>query len=54
MLENLVSHEEGQDLVEYALILAIITFGTVASMRTVANSISTEFSIIEVAFASAV
>jgi pilus assembly protein Flp/PilA len=53
-LENLVGHEEGQDLVEYALVVAIIALGVVASLRTVASSIGTEFSVIEAAFASAI
>jgi len=53
-LENLVSNEQGQDLVEYVLVLAIITLATIASMRTVAASIGTEFSIIEAAFAAAI
>jgi pilus assembly protein Flp/PilA len=52
--QNLVSREEGQDLVEYALLVALIALGSVASMRTVAHSISTEFSVIESTFASAV
>jgi pilus assembly protein Flp/PilA len=52
--ENLVSREDGQDLVEYALLVALIALGAVASMRTVATSISTEFSVIESRFASSV
>jgi pilus assembly protein Flp/PilA len=52
--QNLMSREEGQDLVEYALVVALIALGAVASMRTVATSISTEFSVIESTFASAV
>ena len=31
--DNLVSREEGQDLVEYALVVALIALGAVASMR---------------------
>jgi pilus assembly protein Flp/PilA len=54
MFENLVSREEGQDLVEYALVVALITLAAVASMRTMATSISTEFSVIESIFASVV
>jgi pilus assembly protein Flp/PilA len=52
--QDLMSREEGQDLVEYALVVALIALGAVASMRTVATSISTEFSVIESTFASAV
>jgi pilus assembly protein Flp/PilA len=51
-LENLVTREEGQDLVEYALLVALIALGAVASMKTVAHSISTEFSVIESIFSS--
>jgi pilus assembly protein Flp/PilA len=53
-LENLISREEGQDLVEYALLVALIALGSVASMKGMAHSISTEFSVIESTFSSAV
>jgi pilus assembly protein Flp/PilA len=42
-LELLLSHlldEEGQDLVEYALIIALIAFASVAGTGTVASSIN--------------
>ena len=52
--QDLMSREEGQDLVEYALVVAIIALGAVAAMKTVATSISTEFSVIESIFANAV
>ena len=51
---KLLNREEGQDLVEYALVVALIALGAVASMRTVANTISSEFSVIESTFSSAV
>ena len=53
-LQDLLSREEGQDLVEYALVVAIIALGAVAAMKTVATSISTEFSVIESIFSNAV
>ena len=53
-IQDLMSCDEGQDLVEYALVVAIIALGAVASMRTVATSISTEFSVIEKTFSNAV
>jgi pilus assembly protein Flp/PilA len=53
-IQDLMSCDEGQDLVEYALVVAIIALGAVASMRTVATSISTEFSVIESTFAASV
>jgi pilus assembly protein Flp/PilA len=52
--QGLMGREEGQDLVEYALVVAIIALGAVAAMNSLANSISTEFSVIESTFASAV
>jgi len=52
--QDLMSREEGQDLVEYTLVLALIALGAVASMRTVATTISSEFSVIESTFSSAV
>jgi pilus assembly protein Flp/PilA len=52
--QDLVSRDEGQDLVEYALLVALIALGAVASTKGVARSISTEFSVIESTFASSV
>jgi pilus assembly protein Flp/PilA len=52
--ENLVNREEGQDVVEYALVIALITLAAIASMRIMDTSVSTEFSVIESLFASAV
>jgi len=52
--QNLMNCEEGQDLVEYALVLAVIALGSVAAMRSLATSISTEFSVMESTFSSAV
>ena len=52
--QDLMSCEEGQDLVEYALVVAIIALGCVASMRTVATTVSTSFSLIESSFAASV
>lgn len=47
MLRNILiklhSDEDGQDLVEYALIVSLIGLGTCASMRTVSNYISNSF-----------
>ncbi|MGD0680570.1 MAG: Flp family type IVb pilin [Terracidiphilus sp.] len=53
-IHNLVSHEEGQDLVEYALVVAIIALGATASMQSLATVISTAFGSISTAFASAI
>lgn len=39
-----VALEEGQDLVEYALVVALIAFGATAGMSTLASSINNAFS----------
>ena len=36
--------ESGQDLIEYALVAALIAFGSVAAMQTLAANIATGFS----------
>jgi pilus assembly protein Flp/PilA len=36
--------EEGQDLIEYALVVALIAFAATASMSTLATAINTAFS----------
>ena len=41
---SLVSNEEGQDIVEYALIVALIALAATAGMNTLASAITTEFS----------
>jgi pilus assembly protein Flp/PilA len=43
-LRNLLLREEGQDLVEYALVVALISLAATAGMNTVASDISNAFS----------
>ena len=43
LLNNLVADESGQDLIEYALVAALVGLGAVASIKTLANSINTAF-----------
>ena len=43
LLRTLLKDESGQDLIEYALIAAIIATGAVAAMGTLATDISTAF-----------
>ena len=45
-LLKVVKREEGQDLVEYALVVALIAFGSVAGMGYLANGINNAFSAI--------
>jgi pilus assembly protein Flp/PilA len=42
-LQTLMMREEGQDLIEYALVVALIAFAAVGSMRTLANDINAAF-----------
>jgi pilus assembly protein Flp/PilA len=42
-LQDLMSHEEGQDLVEYALLIALVAFGAIAGMNKLATGLSTAF-----------
>jgi pilus assembly protein Flp/PilA len=41
--EASLEREEGQDLVEYALVVALIAFGAVAGMNALAGGINTAF-----------
>jgi pilus assembly protein Flp/PilA len=45
-LRTLHSDESGQDLIEYALIAALIAFAAVATMQALATSINGAFSTI--------
>jgi len=42
-LQNLLKREEGQDLIEYALVVALIAFAATAGMGTIANDINAAF-----------
>jgi pilus assembly protein Flp/PilA len=42
--QSFLNDESGQDLVEYALVVALIALGATASMSTLATSFSTAFS----------
>ena len=52
LLLSRLLEEEGQDLVEYALIIALLTFATVAGTGTVAASINSVISNIATAVSS--
>jgi pilus assembly protein Flp/PilA len=42
-LKSSLTQEEGQDLVEYALVVALIALAATAGMRTLATDISAAF-----------
>jgi pilus assembly protein Flp/PilA len=46
--------EDGQDMVEYALIVALIALGATAGMKTLATGIGTAFSHISTQLSSAI
>ena len=54
MLKNLMTEESGQDLIEYALVAALVGLGSVTAMSSLANSISTTFNGVGNAVTSAV
>ncbi len=41
--QDLATREEGQDLVEYALVVALIAFGATAGMQSLASGLNTAF-----------
>lgn len=43
LIRALVRDESGQDLIEYALIAAIVALGAILSMGSLANQISNAF-----------
>lgn len=44
VVRNVLSREEGQDLVEYALVVALIALAATAGMNTLASDLSSAFS----------
>ena len=42
-LQSFLNREEGQDLVEYALVVALIAFAAIAGMGTLAKDINNAF-----------
>lgn len=51
---NLLRDESGQDLIEYALVAALIALGAIAAMNSVATGISNAFSAVSSDLTSAV
>ncbi len=43
LMKNLLNDESGQDLIEYALIAALIALAAVGAMQTVGSKISNTF-----------
>ena len=53
-LRTMLSDEQGQDLIEYALVVALIAFGATAAMSTLSGDINTAFTKIGTALSNAV
>jgi pilus assembly protein Flp/PilA len=53
ILSGLINDESGQDLIEYALVAAIIALGATAAMTTVSRDITAVFTKIGTSLASA-
>jgi len=43
-IERLIMQQHGQDMVEYALIVALVAFGATAGMKVLATGLSVAFS----------
>ena len=50
LFSGLMSEESGQDLIEYALIAALIALGAIVSMSSLTNAIGSEFNSIANSF----
>jgi pilus assembly protein Flp/PilA len=53
-LSAVMSDESGQDLIEYALVAALIALGATAAMNTLATTISTAFTTVGTKLTNAV
>jgi len=52
-MARLMDNESGQDLIEYALVAALVALGAVASMRTLGSKLTTAFTYIGTTLSSA-
>jgi pilus assembly protein Flp/PilA len=53
-LKNFLNDESGQDLIEYALVAAVISLGAVASLQPLATEIGSIFTAVTSTLSSAV
>jgi pilus assembly protein Flp/PilA len=53
-IQSILNNEEGQDLIEYALVVALIAFAATAGMTTVATDINAAFTTIGTKLTAAV
>jgi pilus assembly protein Flp/PilA len=50
-MQNLMSNEEGQDLVEYALLISLVALAVISGVSNVATAIKTVFTNISTSLA---
>ena len=53
-VKNFVEREEGQDLVEYALVVALIALGAIAGMTALAAEINSAFDTVSTTLGNAI
>jgi pilus assembly protein Flp/PilA len=53
-LRTLLSDEQGQDLVEYALVVALIAFGAITAMKSLSGELNLVFTSISTTLANSV
>jgi pilus assembly protein Flp/PilA len=51
-IQNVMDREEGQDLVEYALVVALVAFGATAALKTLGTGLNSAFTNISSTLAS--
>lgn len=51
-IQTLMVREEGQDLVEYALVVALVAFGATAALKTLGSGLNSAFTSISSTLAS--
>ena len=52
-IQTILMREEGQDLIEYALVVSLIAFAAVATMQALAKDINTAYAAIGTALTNA-
>jgi len=53
LLKNLMTEDSGQDLIEYALVAALVGLGAIGAMKGLANSIGSTFNSVGTSLSSA-
>jgi pilus assembly protein Flp/PilA len=49
---QILAQDDGQDVVEYALVVALMAFGVAAGMQAVASGLNGEFMVVSVSLVS--